>query len=79
MMDEFKEEVRIENEKKRLSTLKQSQASNRSLQLEASNENNRDRSLNTDRQTDQKAGVGVGTVTRYDTVTKKLFRRTYND
>lgn len=68
MMDEFKEEVRIENEKKRLSTLKQNQAANRSLQLEASNENNRDRSLNTDRQTAQKAGVGVGTVARYNKV-----------
>lgn len=68
MMDEFKEEVRIENEKKRLSTLKQNQTTNRSLQLEASNENNRDRSLNTDRQTAQKAGVGVGTVARYNKV-----------
>lgn len=68
MMDEFKEEVRIENEKKRLSTLKQNQTANRSLQLEASDENNRDRSLNTDRQTAQKAGVGVGTVARYNKV-----------
>jgi len=68
MMDEFNEEVRIENEKKRLSTLKQNQTANRSLQLEASDENNRDRSLNTDRQTAQKAGVGVGTVARYNKV-----------
>lgn len=68
MMDEFKEEVRLENEKKRLSTLKQNQTSNRSLQLEASDENNRNRSLNTDRQTAQKAGVGVGTVARYNKV-----------
>lgn len=68
MMDEFKEEVRIENEKKRLSTLKQNQTANRSLQLEASDENNRDRSMNTDRQTAQKAGVGVGTVARYNKV-----------
>lgn len=70
MMDKFKEEVRIENEKKRLSTLKQNQTANRSLQLEASDGNNRDRSLNTDRQTAQKAGVGVGTVARYDAVMK---------
>ena len=59
---------RIENEKKRLSTLKQNQTANRSLQLEASDENNRDRSLNTDRQTAQKAGVSAGTVARYNKV-----------
>ncbi len=68
MMDEFKEEVRLENEKKKLFTLKQNQTSDRSLQLEASDENYRDRSLNTDRQTAQKAGVGVGTVARYNKV-----------
>ncbi len=68
MMDEFKEEVRLENEKKKLSTLKQNQTSDRSLQLEASDENYRDRSLNTDRQTAQKAGVGVETVARYNKV-----------
>ena len=59
---------RIENEKKRLSTLKQNQTANRSLQLEASDENNRDLSLNTDRQTAQKAGVSAGTVARYNKV-----------
>ena len=59
---------RIENEKKRLSTLKQNQTANRSLQLQASDENNRDRSLNTDRQTAQKAGVSAGTVARYNKV-----------
>jgi len=68
MMDEFKEEIRLENEKKKLSTLKQNQTSDRSLQLEASDRNNRDRSLNTDRQTAQKAGVGVGTVARYNKI-----------
>ena len=68
MMDEFKEEVKLENEKKKLSTLKQNQTSDRSLQLEASDKNNHDRSLHTDRQIAQKAGVGVGTVARYNKV-----------
>ena len=68
MVVKFKEEVRIENEKKRLSSLKQNQAANRSHQLEASNKNNRDQFLNTDRQTAQKAGVGVGTVARYNKI-----------
>lgn len=68
MMDEFKEEVRLENEKKKLEGNKLgadvTNGKAVSLQLEAE----RDRSLNTDRQTAQKAGVGVGTVARYNKV-----------
>ena len=68
MTEEFKEEVRLENEKKKLEGNKLgadvTNGKAVSLQLEAE----RDRSLNTDRQTAQKAGVGVGTVARYNKV-----------
>ena len=72
MTEEFQEEVRLENEKKKLEGNKLgadvTNGKAVSLQLEASDENNRDRSLNTDRQTAQKAGVGVGTIARYNKV-----------
>lgn len=68
MMGEFKEEVRIENEKKKLSNLKQNQSQNRPLQLEESEVQATDRSTFTDNQVAKKAGVGVGTVARYNKV-----------
>lgn len=35
-----------------------------------------DTKIHTDKELAKMAGVGTGTVARYDTVTKKLFRRT---
>lgn len=72
MTIELQKEIALENKKKKLSTLKQN-ASNRSLQLERT-ENNKIESTNkqrdswTDSQTAKKAGVGVGTVARYNRV-----------
>jgi hypothetical protein len=70
MMDEFKEEVRVENEKKKLSTLKQNRLVDRSLQLEGTESQDSNRKKFTDNQVAKKAGVGVGTVARYNKVMK---------
>lgn len=73
MTEEFQKEVALENEKKKLSTLKQN-TSNRSLQLERTennkieNQNNKKRDTWTDSQIAKKAGVGVGSVARYNRV-----------
>lgn len=68
MVNDFKEEVRLENEKKKLEGNKLgadvTNGKAVSLQLEAE----RDRSLNTDRQIAKKVGVGTGTVARYNKV-----------
>lgn len=74
LMDALKEEIRKDNEEKKLSTLKQNY-SDRSLQMERtdlddtteeSDKNNRN--TWTDSQIAKKAGVGVGTVARYNRV-----------
>lgn len=71
MMDEFKEEVRLENEKKKLAGNKlgaditNGQAV--TLQLECEREKSHSNTW-TDSQTARKAGVGVGTVARYNKV-----------
>ena len=68
MTEEFQKEVKIENEKKKLSTLKQN-SSNRSIQLEGTDKkkNNTNKDTWTDSQTAKKAGVGVGSVARHPT------------
>lgn len=70
MMDEFKEEVRIENEKKKSELIAESNKTRNSdaLQLEC-NEKNREHSDTwTDTQISKKVGVGTGTVARYNKV-----------
>ena len=61
MTEEFKKEVRLENEKKKIKGNKLgadiTNGNTVSLQLEAE----RNRTTNTDRQVAKKAGVGVGT------------------
>ena len=68
MTEEFQKEVALENEKKKKegNKLGADITNNKtvSLQLEAK----RNRETNTDRQTAKKAGVGVGTVARYNRV-----------
>lgn len=66
MAKAFEEEIRLENEKKKLVTLKQNCNMNRCDQLVAS----RDYAKNTSYQLAKKAGVGVGTVIRYNKVMK---------
>lgn len=72
MMDEFKEEVRIENEKKKLEGNSKGGKSNKevSLQLECDlkNDNTSRSETWTDNQIAKKAGVGTGTVARYNKV-----------
>lgn len=77
------EEIALENKKKKLSTLKQN-VSNRSLQLERTKDNkiestNKQRDSWTDSQTAKKAGVGVGTVARYNRVMKSDDESVYRD
>ena len=77
------EEIALENKKKKLSTLKQN-VSNRSLQLERTEDNkiestNKQRDSWTDSQTAKKAGVGVGTVARYNRVMKSDDESVYRD
>lgn len=69
MMDEFKEEVRVENEKKILdgyNTERRNQKSS-SLQLEGGSKKT-DRTTYTDNQVAKKAGVGTGTIARFNRV-----------
>lgn len=77
------EEIALENKKKKLSTLKQN-VSNRSLQLERTEDNkiestNKQRDSWKDSQTAKKAGVGVGTVARYNRVMKSDDESVYRD
>lgn len=70
MVDEFKEQVRLENEKKKSEAIAESNRTRNSntLQMEC-NENNRVHSDTwTDSQTSKKAKVGTGTVARYNKV-----------
>ena len=73
MTEEFKVEVRLENEKKKLDGNKKgadiTNGKTVTLQLECNRENTRVRSNTwTDAQTSKKAGVGTGTVARYNKV-----------
>lgn len=77
------EEIALENKKKKLSTLKQN-VSNRSLQLERTEDNkiestNKQRDSWKDSQIAKKAGVGVGTVARYNRVMKSDDESVYRD
>lgn len=67
MTEMLKEAIREENEKKKLEGTYNSHESRKvgCLQLEASK---RERILNTDNQIAKKAGVGVGTVARYNKI-----------
>lgn len=61
-----------ENEKRKLSTLKQNVTDDRCVQMDASinDDKPRDRSANTREQRAKLAGVSAGTIARYDTVMK---------
>lgn len=67
LMDALKEEIRKDNEKKKLDTLKQN-FDPRSLQVEGTEGVSRD--TWSDNQIAKKAGVGIGTVARYNQVMK---------
>lgn len=66
------EEIAIENKKKQLSTLKQNQGNNRSVQMDKteSEEKSHTSPTHTREQVARLSGVGVGTVARYDAVMK---------
>lgn len=66
------EEIAIENKKKQLSTLKQNQGNNRSVQMDKteSEEKSHTSPTHTREQVAKLSGVGVGTVARYDAVMK---------
>ena len=72
MIKEFQEEVRLENEKKKLEGNSKGGKSNKevSLQLECDlkNDNTSRSETWTDNQIAKKVGVGVGTVARYNKV-----------
>ena len=72
MTEEFQEEVRLENEKKKLEGNSKGGKSNKevSLQLECDlkNDNTSRSETWTDNQIAKKAGVGTGTVARYNKV-----------
>lgn len=68
MMGEFREMVAEENEKKKLSSLKQNQSKDRLLQLEGTENSEKNRDAFTDTQVAKRAGVGTGTVARYNKV-----------
>ena len=71
MTEEFKKEVALENEKKKSEAISESNRNRNSntLQLECNENESKSRSNTwTDSQTAKKAGVGVGTVARYNRV-----------
>ena len=71
MTEEFKKEVALENEKRKSEAISESNKNRNSntLQLECNENESKSRSNTwTDSQTAKKAGVGVGTVARYNRV-----------
>lgn len=73
MTEEFKKEVALENEKRKSEAISESNKNRNSntLQLECNENESKSRSNTwTDSQTAKKAGVGVGTVARYDAIMK---------
>lgn len=68
MMDEFKEEVRVENEKKILDGYNTERRNQKSSPLQLEGGKKTDRTTYTDNQVAKKASVGTGTVARYNRV-----------
>ena len=66
------EEIALENKKKQLSTLKQNQGKNRSVQIDKTESEVKSHTspTHTREQVAKLSGVGVGTVARYDAVMK---------
>lgn len=66
------EEIALENKKKQLSTLKQNQGNNRSVQMDKTESEVKSHTAptHTREQVAKMAGVGIGTVARYDAVMK---------
>ena len=66
------EEIALENKKKQLSTLKQNQGTNRSVQMDKTESEAKSHTspTHTREQVAKLSGVGVGTVARYDAVMK---------
>lgn len=66
------EEIALENKEKQLSTLKQNQTDNRSVQVDKTESDERSHTAptRTREQVAKMAGVGTGTVARYDAIMK---------
>lgn len=64
VVEKFKKKIQEEAKENQLSTLKQNQNQNRLLQMEKTDKNK----IHTDKELAKLAGVGSGTVARYDTV-----------
>lgn len=66
------EEIALENKEKQLSTLKQNQTNNRSVQVDKTESDEKSHTVptHTREQVAKMAGVGTGTVARYDAIMK---------
>lgn len=66
------EEIALENKEKQLSTLKQNQTNNRSVQMDKTESDERSHTAptHTREQVAKMSGVGTGTVARYDAIMK---------
>lgn len=72
MTIELQKEIALENKEKQLSTLKQNQTNNRSVQVDKTESDERSHTAptHTREQVAKMSGVGTGTVARYDAIMK---------